>query len=37
MLILMAYVSVLNIMLVNTLFGKYLSRYTQKGGQTYNN
>ena len=37
LLILMVYVSVLNVMLVNTLFGKYLSRYTEKRGQTYNN
>ena len=35
MLILMVYVGVLNIMLVNTLFGKYLSKYTQKGGLIY--
>lgn len=32
MLILMVYVSILNIMLVNSLFGKYLSKY-QKGGE----
>ena len=32
MLILMVYVSILNIMLVNSLFGKYLSKY-EKGGE----
>ena len=35
MLILMVYVSVLNIMLVNSLFGKYLSKYTVQGRQSF--